>query len=874
MKDFQLKEPVLVETDQSGTKYPGRVSEKYTFPDTPTRPGMVRYLVSLDENKGTALVDLDHLFRLPRTFTKQLLRSFLRHSIQRENYDNAPWTIKDAVAQEFNIDNTLPRHLTQDAIQAWRKVRTSLDKSRIEQTRLTAKKADDFDIMTRTIIEHKGKLPTDLVTRYCQAYKAVRDPSSIPANPLPSGTGVPLRPAVRQHNAPIAPPAPPEPKYPREDLEVKPKSSSGTKPQLRFQKNDRLDLDPEEDMQNIENISSTCVGKALSIWSTLNIHSRFFVIDSFTYDNFIDAMLYKSSEAPCELFEEVHCAILKSIVNKQGEAEAVLPSMTDLSLSSNSSPSQSAPSTPKGDVSMTGTSKTGVDSGGSSPLSDVDQSRLNNGTIDNNAKTMLENYDWMSRIKDRAFENGGWQVAMIGLLDYLSTVDWIDAAPDRILRELAPVDQPATQETALRRYAELHVNLRLEAMECAVMLACTSKAFKDSMETRALQQTTDRKDKTEAQRRRKPLIDELTKLDIEKKMSRPEDYDGAVTNGPADVQEMDVDVEDQDQDQESELRPLSDDSDSDSEPMRGRRRSGRASDLKRKHAQLEREKEEKIKEAEIAAQSSERAVYDRIVASYEAKRAEIRACEEEIAVVDGKLRENSCHRTRILGIDRFCNRYWWFERNGMPFFGHEDSSTADYGYLNGRIWVQGPGVLEREGYFDITEAEAAHFRQMAGSTPVERRATEQGATVLQSDTDWGYYSTADEVRDLTSWLDDRGDREKKLLKEILRWRANIFETMEARQAYLQDLVQKRKHTSEEPFGITTRKKTHSEKDKLKHPCLAWTNGEANRVLSHLHSEGQGRKQPRGVARPKGHVGFVAVNQVLPGKRETRRGTKY
>lgn len=837
---------------------------------------MTRYLVQLDESSGTALIDQDHLFRVPRTFTKQLLRSFLRHTIQRESFDNAPWTIKDAVAKEYNIDNTLPRHLTQDAIQAWRKVRTSLEKSRVEQTRVSAKKADDFDAMTRTIIEHKGKLPTDLVMRYCGAYKAVRDPSSVLANPPPLGSSVPLRPAARQHNASTAVPSAPELKYPREDLEVKPKPSSGTRPQLRFQQEERLDLDPEEDMQNIDNISSKCVGKALSIWSTLNIHSKFFVIDSFTYDDFIDAMLYNSSEVPCELFEEIHCALLKSIVNKQGEPEAVLPSMGDLSLSSTSSPSRSAPSTPKRDVSMTGTPKTGLDSGGSSPLSDIDQSRLTNGTADNNAKAMLESYDWMSRIRDRAFENGGWQVTMIGLLHYLSQVRWIDAAPDRILRELAPVDQPATQETALRRYSELHVDLRLEALECAVMLACTSKAFKESMETRALQQTTDRKDKTEAQRRRKPLIDELTKLDTEKKMSRPENYTEPAANGHADGDKMDVDIEDEEEEQESELKPISDDSDSDSEPMRGRRRSGRASELKRKYAELEREKEEKMKEAELAANSSERAVYERIVASYEAKRAQIRACEEEIAKVDGKLRENSCHRTRILGIDRFCNRYWWFERNGMPFFGHENSFAAKQGYLNGRIWVQGPGALEREGYFDISEAEAAHFREMSGSTPVERRAKEQGGTVLQSDTDWGYYSTADEVRALTAWLDERGDRERKLHKEILRWRSNIFETMEARKAHSLDLIEKQRklESDETPVGATTRKKAHSEKDKVKRPCLAWTNGLAERELGYLHSEGQGRKPPRGVARPKGHVGFMAVNQVLPVKRVTRGGTKY
>lgn len=860
-----------MEVDDSGAKRAGHVKEKTTFPGSPNKPATTRYFIELDGGVNTALVDEDHVFRPPRTFTKVLLRSFLRHAIEHELFDNAPWTIKDDVAREFKIDNTLPRHLTQDAIQAWRKVRTALEKSKVELARVIPKRADDFEGMTRTIIEHKGKMPTDLVTRYAQAHKAVEDPSSIPSHQPASG--IPIRPN-KTGVLPSPAVAVPEVKYPREDLEVKPRAAAGPKPPLNFVVDEQPRHEPDDDMQSVRSITSDSWGKALSIWSTLNIHSKFFILDSFTYDDFVDCMLYHSLDSPCELFEEIHCALLKALVNKEGEAEAMIPAISDLNVSSDTSQEASAASSPKREASTApDPPNCNPTSGSSSPLSEVDQTRLGNsmanGAAVHCAKAMLDNYSWMARIKDRAFENGGWQVAMIGLLYHLTLVDWIDDAPDKALRELAPLRVPATRDTARRTYAELDVNLRLGVLECAIMLACTSKAFKESMETRANQQTTDRKDKTDAQRRRKPLVEELNRLDNDRKMTRPEDYDDKMTNGDVEPDKMEIDGS------EHDVKPPSveDSEDSDSDPMRGRRRSGRASDLKRKHAELEKEKEAKIAEAKQVASSTEKAAYEEILANITAKKAEITACENEVNYVDGKLRENSCHRTRCLGVDRYCNRYWWFERNGMPFLGHEDSSTAEHGYMNGRLWIQGPGALEREGFFDVSDEDATTFRSWAGMTPTERRQTEGDRAVLDDDTQWAYYSTPDEIRALIAWMDDRGNREKRLQKELQKWASEIFSTMRGREEYYQDLNELRRQSSEEPIGVATRKKLHSSREKLKHPCLAWSNSEATRQLGLLHSEGQGRNKMRGIARPKGQSGFFAVNQPA-GKRETRRGTKY
>lgn len=367
-------------------------------------------------------------------------------------------------------------------------------------------------------------------------------------------------------------------------------------------------------------------------------------------------------------------------------------------------------------------------------------------------------------------------------------------------------------------------------------------------------------------------IEELQELDLQRKLQRPEEPIESMTNGhESEIMEVD-------EPSEAEAEQIDENSSSDSEPIRGRgrRRSGRASQLKRKHEELARHKEEQRALIKAKEQSDERAAYEQILLEIETKRAEIRACEEEVALVDGKLRENSCHRTKCLGVDRFCNRYWWYERNGMPFAGHEDSSTAENGYANGRLWVQGPGQMEIEGFFDIPEPEAKPFREMSGMSPSERKAKEEGTTHLKTDTDWGYLSTPADLDALMTWLDERGLRERALLKELTKWKFQIVESMSDRSAHLSDVVQRRRQAIEEPIhGVATRKKTTTaESNKLKHPCFEWTNSEAIRELGHLHSDGPAPKKMRGLARPKTAGGFTAVNHILPGKRETRRGTKY
>src|SRR5690606_23654217 len=141
----------------------------------------------------------------------------------------------------------------------------------------------------------------------------------------------------------------------------------------------------------------------------------------------------------------------------------------------------------------------------------------------------------------------------------------------------------------------------------------------------------------------------------------------------------------------------------------------------------------------------------------------------DIREIDGDLREADCARLKLMGVDRFYNRYWWFERNGMPFGGLPDSSTADSGYAMGRRWVQGPSENETQKFIHEYEEPAELALQFPGRVVLpmpERKLIDEGETHLEGPHQWAYLETPEEFDSLMSWLDTRGIREVKLKKEL------------------------------------------------------------------------------------------------------------
>lgn len=231
--------------------------------------------------------------------------------------------------------------------------------------------------------------------------------------------------------------------------------------------------------------------------------------------------------------------------------------------------------------------------------------------------------------------------------------------------------------------------------------------------------------------------------------------------------------------------PDSDAEDIDGTPTNGlrnlRRGNDRAAERKRKEEEKKQRAEAAAAAAKVPKQSKQ---FLKVLKDIQKKEDEIAECEKEIAIIDNDLREADCPRTRVLGKDRFWNRYYWFERNGMPYGGLPDSSTAHAGYANGCIWVQGPDELEREGYIDMKEEWQNEYVAKFGITVPERKKREEGGTSVFKATQWGFYERAEDVDKLLEWLDPRGVNETKLRKELVNYRDRIQKGMENRKTYV------------------------------------------------------------------------------------------
>jgi DNA repair exonuclease SbcCD ATPase subunit len=288
-------------------------------------------------------------------------------------------------------------------------------------------------------------------------------------------------------------------------------------------------------------------------------------------------------------------------------------------------------------------------------------------------------------------------------------------------------------------------------------------------------------------------------------------------------------------------------SDSEDAAPRLRRAAERVLDRKRKRDQVDVKAKAKKAKAATTKLSKAELKLRKLEADIEAKKNEIRDCEDAVQDVNNDLRETDCQRTRCLGRDRFCNRYYWFERNGMPFSGVPMTSTAHYGYANGRLWIQGPDEMEREGFLELTKEDQERYKEKFSMTVLERVEAEEGDTHLHNANNWGYFDDAESVDNLIAWLDDRGLREKALRKELQGWRDTMVEYMDKLKSHLGDAPDDA--TGPAPTSrVSTRTKTYVSLEATKWVCLKWHNSLAIDQIGMRHSDGM-RKRRKEVKKP-------------------------
>ncbi|KAF2768143.1 hypothetical protein EJ03DRAFT_295241 [Teratosphaeria nubilosa] len=850
-KEFFPGEEVVVTVDEEHIE--GVVREKAKFPmirgpdGAVQRPAFARYFVRIPGSPREAIVDDRNVRRDRKIFTKQHLRSFLKHSLQREAWIGAPWLVKEHLAIEYRLPMEIPSHLLQDA--------KILANKQMQQLQMKPPKGRRSNVKAEAMIQQQQLMQMQALQQ--------QHPGASPAQIMQ------IQQSMQQPTM-VKPPPPPPIKYPIEDLDLPLKRDGHRRPELNFFTEEQKQYVLSKRLTSFNGISMESMGLFLEVWNTLNVQCEVYVLDSFTFDDFVDAMQYDQIEPSCQLLEEVHCAVLSQLVDKNSKVQ-VTKGLLDQVVEVEEAPSEtnddSEYTTPQPDVPARSTR---------SRLSHVDPNVENGRTPTTDkphrAAEMLGDRSWKTRLAAREYEDGGWQVILVGLLHQLSLHPAFSARCNKVLAELAPMDAEPTAKTAEIQYCEMNVNLRILALELIVMLSIGTKAIKEFLEHCSDDMTEVRKRKQAHQREKREAMELLQVKDRDRKILLPENMPGSPppesVEGPTANGEGDETLE-----TNGTSSP-----DPDDEAPPGGRSLRRQSDRKRKREEDDARRErERIAKAEAAAakqQSKQSKEFKKLVQECEKLREQILDAEAKIQECDADLREANVQRTKVLGKDRFCNRYYWFERNGQPFGGLPNSSTSHYGYANGRIWVQGPDKMEVEGFIERTPEERSEYKARFGATPLERRKLEEGDSFLKDATEWGYIDDSVKLNNLIVWLDEKGEREKKLRKELIDWREVIAQYMQAYKDFMESESQKRAESGHESeTRVHTRHKTQEDVEAAQERCLKWRNTMAEEDLGHPHSRPGKKPAPKKQA-PRQQKGVASMVSRHTGKPMTRQGGSY
>ncbi|KAI9886506.1 MAG: hypothetical protein M1823_001686 [Watsoniomyces obsoletus] len=878
-QDFYPGEHVTVLTDD-GDRVDGTIREKGRFADiyrpdgTVERPAFSRYWIALetDPPRTTVIDDPQYITRDRKSFTKQIIKTFIKDNVTREAWNGAPWLVKDAVADHFKIDRDVPLHLQHSNKRRKTQNESSPPNPGLLNFVLNPTRVPDRKPAPKATKATKGKQtlqrpslarddgsPDPLESNGKKYRKAANGKTEfIVASPATLG--------VKSH--PI--PAPPPPvKYPIEDLEVPPIRDGTHRPALAYLSQD----DPRGDERSDDphGLSMKSVGPLLETWNTLNVFCQVLFLDSFTFDDYLECLFLVPEEVETELYAEIHCALLKVMVEEESEGGEVLIKLPELpdedsSDDERSGTERSQSHTPARQLRVTKKSRRNPASKSRSTSLSRASSNVPSRRVQmksHRAAEMMGDYDWIDRLRNRDFKDGGWEVIIVGLLDRLSLKPQLQKKCQFLLGFLAPLDQEPTQETARTQFVEIDINTRLEILQILCLLIVDVKAIRGEIETSSELMTEVRKEKMEWQRKRKTAIEELRVLDEQRKILQPQ-----FGTPPPNLTLGHQSTSNGDDAADGTTGTEGDTPSANGDANQGPRRRGRPSltvSQKRKRAP----EPEPVQKPE-PPKSKAAKHFEMVMRDLEKKKEIIRECEMEIAKAEEDLREIDCPRTRCLGKDRFMNRYWFLERNAMPWGGLPISSTADAEYANGCLWVQGPDDLERQGFIEVTRDEERAYYKKFQMTVEDRKYMEEGPTSLFNARQWGYYSDPDSLDLLIGWLDPRGHRELKLRKELQSIRGKIITHMAKRQAWLSGADERASKAStgdEHPLRISRRTKIQPV-----HRCRRWKNTMAIEEFGHIHSD---PPKPRKVTKKVGAAksakrGVAAVKE----KPLTRQGTRY
>jgi hypothetical protein len=517
----------------------GLVREKASFPEERAFDGMIvrpaysKYTVSLksdnDQSGSYAVFETGSVARERRNFSKVLLRDFLKSSLTKEAWHGAPWIVKEHLAREFDLPLEVPFHLQQSTKLAEKKMLAQQKKAHMEYQRHQAEQSmftiTDFRQYPHMRKNGHGPMPSGPPManmpwqskngkkgrfrniHTCLKCQILIDPDGsqgfVYYEDLPAGMD------GMQYPYHFMPTPPPQIKYPIDDLDVPPKEGELTRPSFKLFTDLPCAGAELDDEVGAGQYKSESIGSLLEIWNTLNVHNEVYILDSFTLDDFAQALRFSSSEVDCELLAEVHCAVLKQFVDENGKVMVDLPSFDesdeeDSEEDGSDDEKDEDEEEPEPDSKARRTTR-------SSTQAQIQKQKAKEKSptpidpLAHKGEDFRESFSWEDNCKDREFANNNWQAILTGLLYQVSLMDGMRDRCDKILCKLLPPNVEPTARTIQEEYACLDVNDRLDALQLIVMLSLSTKALRDHLDRMTAEMTELRKKKIEQQRLKKDL---------------------------------------------------------------------------------------------------------------------------------------------------------------------------------------------------------------------------------------------------------------------------------------------------------------------------------------------------------------------------------
>ncbi|ANB15680.1 Itc1p [Sugiyamaella lignohabitans] len=682
-QDFYPGEVVIAKSNEQRIKVIIREKAKFnaiTLSTGEVQPGYSRYRVEVVGDPTMEMaVDDTQLTRDRKLFTKIILRTFIKHAVSRESWSGAPWLVKSKYAEKYRIDTEIPTELLkqnphyQQMLDRTKK-QEMRQKAREEKARELAElKARNLELKAERKAqiwrnqrlkreEEKARLrgqngssegtpyhspqwilPNDqgVYSQQSSHFQYAGDVpglspiqapsmgnietmlpsiSSVVGGPIVSTTPISIAPAVASSasstrlgssgSVTVVPSTSSKRSANQDDLLFIP---TGEAPKRAPFRKDVLFSEGNDHL----------LTTLLESWLFLNVYHEPLLLDSFTFDDFVDVLKYADEETEIPLLNEIHCALLSAIVGTSNSELLISMPYYDREENEDTAEVDADEDVGKLESEAKHAYESDIENTNSQKVEDKmdidtkdNNDSLEDNTSNHRASSFLryQNVDWKERLKKRMFKDGGWQQIAISVLHSVNYVpEWTEII-NEILSYMASSERGVTLAAAHTGYYELSFELRTRILEILCHLVYSSSVIRNHIDRSLEESTKLRKDRMDRQRETKGLVEQLKGLEVEKR--------GFISD------EIAAQKEHHEQNEKQNGRaPV---------PL--------------------------VDEAEMAKKNSEFAKVvsecDKITKTIEEYADLNKKCEEELIRLD-------CQRLRMLGKDRYYNRYWWFESNGM-----------------------------------------------------------------------------------------------------------------------------------------------------------------------------------------------------------------